>query len=74
MSEVAKTEVDWKSPVLRIGQSMATEAGDLSASIIHVDRTRDPYWATVIERGVAIHTGLYDSLSAARASCNERMC
>lgn len=64
--------VAWNSRVLRKEHGMRRDVGDVSMVVDHVDRVIDPYLATVIHKGVIVHSGLYSTLSAARAACEQK--
>lgn len=69
------SEQDWKATRLKKGDYMFLEASvefpTLSMSVLHMDRTIDPYLASVVQNGIVIYTGLHVTLADARNKCKE---
>ncbi|SER27848.1 hypothetical protein SAMN05216548_11474 [Faunimonas pinastri] len=51
---------------------MERGSDNVTLAVNHVDRTIDPYLASVIRNGIIIYTGLHPTLSSARRACEAK--
>ena len=63
------TDKLWNTATLNIGESISKVFEGGSMAVDHLDRTIDPYAATVVVGSKIIYTGLHGSLSDARKTC-----